>query len=54
MVEMNPDIPKDPKKVERILVSATKIFAKNGYLQAKTADIAKNAEVYKGNCLPLL
>lgn len=48
MVEMNPDIPKDPKKVERILVSATKIFAKNGYLQAKTADIAKTAEVSKG------
>ena len=48
MFEMNPDVPKDPEKVERILVSATKIFAKNGYLQAKTADIAKKAEVSKG------
>lgn len=48
MFEMNPDVPKDPEKVERILVSATKIFAKNGYLQAKTADIATAAEVSKG------
>ena len=45
MLELNPDIPKDPDKVDRIMKSATRIFAKNGYLQAKTADIAKDAEV---------
>lgn len=48
MLEMNPEIPKDPEKVNRIMASATKIFARNGYLQAKTADIAKAAEVSKG------
>ena len=48
MIELNPDIPKDPDKVDRIMKSATRIFAKNGYLQAKTADIAKDAEVSKG------
>ncbi|WP_054655335.1 TetR/AcrR family transcriptional regulator [Secundilactobacillus silagei] len=48
MLELNPDIPKDPDKVDRIMKSATRIFAKNGYLQAKTADIAKDAEVSKG------
>lgn len=48
MLELNPDIPKDPEKVSRIMASATKIFAKHGYLKAKTADIAKAAEVSKG------
>ncbi|GAX03710.1 TetR family transcriptional regulator [Secundilactobacillus pentosiphilus] len=48
MLELNPDIPKDPEKVSRIMASATKIFAEHGYLQAKTADIAKAAEVSKG------
>ncbi|MCH5461921.1 TetR/AcrR family transcriptional regulator [Lactobacillus sp. LC28-10] len=48
MLEMNPEIPKDPEKIDRIMASATKIFANNGYLQAKTADIAKDADVSKG------
>lgn len=48
MLEVNPDIPKDPEKVSRIMTSATQIFAEHGYLQAKTADIAKDAEVSKG------
>ncbi|WP_203650285.1 TetR/AcrR family transcriptional regulator [Secundilactobacillus yichangensis] len=48
MLELNPDIPKDPEKVDRIMASATRIFAKHGYLQAKTADIAKDADVSKG------
>ncbi|GAX04932.1 TetR family transcriptional regulator [Secundilactobacillus pentosiphilus] len=48
MLELNPDIPKDPEKVSRIMASATKIFAEHGYLQAKTADIARAAEVSKG------
>lgn len=48
MIELNPDIPKDPEKVARIMASAVKIFAQHGYLQAKTAEIAKNAEVSKG------
>lgn len=48
MLEVNPDIPKDPEKVSRIMTSATKIFAEHGYLQAKTAEIAKAAEVSKG------
>lgn len=48
MLELNPEVPKDPEKVDRIMKSATHIFAENGYLQAKTADIAKAASVSKG------
>lgn len=48
MLALNPEVPKDPEKVDRIMKSATHIFAENGYLQAKTADIAKAASVSKG------
>lgn len=48
MLEMNPDIPKDPEKVDRIMTAAVQIFAANGYAQAKTEAIAKSADVSKG------
>lgn len=48
MLSVRPDVPKDPAKVSRIMQSATHIFALEGYQQAKTADIAKAADVSKG------
>lgn len=48
MLSVRPDVPKDPAKVSRIIQSATHIFALEGYQQAKTADIAKAADVSKG------
>lgn len=48
MLEVNPEVPKDPAKVTAIMESATAIFAANGYTQAKTAEIAKDAGVSKG------
>lgn len=40
--------PRDPEKEERIFNSATHIFAKFGYQNAKTDDIAADADVSKG------
>lgn len=40
--------PKDPEKEARILTAATRIFANEGYQNAKTDEIAKAADVSKG------
>ncbi|WP_127849193.1 TetR/AcrR family transcriptional regulator [Lacticaseibacillus hulanensis] len=45
---MHTSAPRDPEKEARIFASATHIFAKNGYQNAKTDEIAADADVSKG------
>lgn len=42
------EVPKDPQKVQRILVSALHLFAQNKYRKTKVEDIANTASVSKG------